>query len=269
MPTYAVGDIQGCGAQFEQLLEQLAFDGRSDTLWLVGDLVNRGPRSLDVLRRARGLGAACRIVLGNHDLHLLAIHYAGRKPRRGDTLDDVLAAPDRDELCDWLRGMPLLFEDRALGYAMTHAGIPHIWDLAEATRLAREVEAVYQGDGAAGFFESMYGNEPALWQDDLQGTDRWRCITNYFTRMRLLDETGRLDLVSKGGLEDAPAGWSPWFELRARRPLEVRLLFGHWAALKEVTSRNGVIGLDTGCVWGGALTALCLDSGEFSSIPAA
>lgn len=267
MATYAVGDVQGCSAQLNALLERLRFDPRRDRLWLVGDLVNRGPGSLEVLRLAQRLGPACSVVLGNHDLHLLATYYAGRSPRRGDTFHDVLAADDAPQLCDWLRRQPLLVSDADLGYAMTHAGIPHIWTLARAGELAAEVETVLRGEGAAAFLADMYGNEPDLWRDELRGTARYRVITNYFTRMRLVTREGRLDLVSKDGPDRAGDGWYPWFELRQERPLGIGLVFGHWASLQGLTDRPGIIGLDTGCVWGGPLTALCLESGEFTSIP--
>ncbi len=268
MSTYAIGDIQGCWSEFSALLEQVRFDPDHDRLWLVGDLVNRGPDSLEVLRFAHGLGDACRIVLGNHDLHLLATWFGGRAPRRSDTFADVLTAPDAERLCEWLRRQPLLVVDETLGFAMTHAGIPHIWDLDQARARAAEVETVLGGDDAFGFFAGMYGNEPDLWHDQLEGLPRQRLITNYFTRMRLVDDAGRLDLESKEGPAGAAPPWYPWYELRQSRPLGIRLLFGHWAALEGLTDKVGIVGLDTGCVWGGPLTALCLESGEFSSIPA-
>lgn len=268
MPTYAIGDIQGCWSEFSALLELLRFDPARDRLWLVGDLVNRGPQSLEVLRFAERLGDACRLVLGNHDLHLLATWFGGRAARRSDTFSDVLTAPDAGELCEWLRRQPLLVVDQELGFAMTHAGIPHIWDLEQARARASEVEQILRGGDAAEFFAAMYGNEPDLWREQLDGVARYRVITNYLTRMRLVDEAGRLDLESKEGPADAAPGWHPWYELRQSRPLGVNLLFGHWAALEGLTDRDGIVGLDTGCVWGGPLTALCLESGEFSSIPA-
>lgn len=268
MSTFAVGDVQGCHDEFEALLELLKFDPRRDRLWLVGDLINRGPRSLQVIRRVRALGDAAVSVLGNHDLHLLAIRYGGHVPKAGDTFIDVLTADELDEICDWLRGLPLLVHDAELGYVMTHAGVPHIWTLDQAAALAREVETVIQGSDFREYFAGMYGNEPDLWDDDLQSLGRWRLITNYFTRMRLVDESGRLDFSHKGALEDAPAGWYPWYELRARHPLPAKVLFGHWAALEGVTNTAQAIALDTGCVWGRSLTAMCLESGEFFSIPA-
>jgi bis(5'-nucleosyl)-tetraphosphatase (symmetrical) len=268
MPTYAVGDIQGCFREFDALLEALAFDPERDRLWLVGDLINRGPQSLEVLRRVRDLGAAAVCVLGNHELHLLAVHYGGHTPRPSDTFDTLRAAPDFEVLCEWIRGWPMLAVDRSLGFALVHAGIPHIWDLEQAEALAREVEDVIRGETCTAYFAGMYGNRPDRWRDDLRGLDRWRVITNYLTRMRMVDKGGRLELGFSGRLDDAPAGLYPWYQLRQRRPLPVRIVFGHWAALGGVTDDPGAIGLDTGCVWGGTLTALCLESGEFTRIPA-
>ncbi|MBX3705046.1 MAG: symmetrical bis(5'-nucleosyl)-tetraphosphatase [Pseudomonadales bacterium] len=261
MATWAIGDIQGCYDEFAELLDVVRFEPAHDRLWLVGDLVNRGPRSLDVLRRVRALGPAALTVLGNHDLHLLAIHFGGHKANRGDTFGDVLAAPDRDELCDWLRRQPLLVSDDALGHVMTHAGIPHIWTRREAQAHAREVEAVLGGTDHVDYFRALYGNRPSRWDDGLAGMDRWRLITNYFTRMRLVDVDGGLDFAYKGPVVHAPEGWLPWYELRARRPLRETLLFGHWASLEGHTGRAGIVALDTGCVWGRTLTAYRLEDG--------
>ena len=268
MATYAIGDVQGCYDELCDLLDAVAFDPEFDRLWLLGDLVNRGPRSVDVLRAMRGLGGAVSCVLGNHDLHLLAIRYGGHRANRGDSFRDVLDAPDCDVLCDWLRRQPLLVSDAGLGYVMTHAGIPHIWNLDEATALAREVEAVLVGPDATTYFTELYGNRPDRWSDELEGMDRWRIITNYFTRMRLVDLTGRLDFASKGPVAAAPQGWQPWYELRARTPLEPKLLFGHWASLEGYTGQPDIIALDTGCVWGRTLTALCLETGVMTAVRA-
>lgn len=268
MATYAVGDIQGCFREFDALLEALRFDPARDRLWLVGDLINRGPDSLAVVRRVRELGDAAVSVLGNHELHLLAIRYNASEVKPNDTFAELMAAPDFDDICAWLRSLPLLVDDPSLGFVMTHAGVPHIWDLDKARALAREVEAVIRGQQYGEYFQAMYGNLPDCWNDDLRGPERWRVITNYFTRMRLITMSGRLDFTHKGALDSAPAGWTPWYELRAQHPLEQTILFGHWAALQGVTAWANVVGLDTGCVWGGSLTALCLESGEFTSIPA-
>lgn len=268
MATYAVGDIQGCYDEFEVLLEDIGFDPTRDRLWLVGDLINRGPRSLAVVRRVRELGDAAMTVLGNHELHLLAIHYGGHPVKSADTFSDILEAGDADEICDWMRRLPFLIRDLDLGYVMTHAGVPHVWSLDEACDRASEVEAVIRGDAHREYFAGLYGNEPACWSDELEGLDRWRAITNFFTRMRLVDERGCLDFDYKGDLANAPAGWHPWYELRARRPLAQRIVFGHWAAIGGETGYEGAVALDTGCVWGGSLTAMCLETGELASIPA-
>ncbi len=268
MATYVVGDIQGCYQEFDELLERLEFDPGQDRLWLVGDLVNRGPRSLDVVRRVRSLGDAASVVLGNHELHLLAIRYGGHTPKLGDTFTDLLTVDDIDEICEWMRSLPFLVIDEHLGYVMTHAGIPHIWDLQKAQVLADEVHAVIRGDDYREYFAGLYGDEPACWRDDLRGLDRWRLITNCFTRMRLVDERGCLDFAYKGDLKNAPSGWFPWYQLRERNPLPVTIVFGHWAALGGGQLSERAIALDTGCVWGRELTAMCLESGEFTSIPA-
>ncbi|MGI9328930.1 MAG: symmetrical bis(5'-nucleosyl)-tetraphosphatase [Pseudomonadales bacterium] len=266
MTTYAVGDIQGCYRELSELLEKLAF-GAADSLWVLGDLVNRGPDSLAVLQLLYSMRAQLRIVLGNHDLHLLAMHYGGHSPNRSDTVAQVLAAADCDELLDWLRRQPLLVQDPALGYVMTHAGIPHIWSLAAARGYAAEVEQMLRGENHQCYFEQLYGNRPDRWQDSLVGMDRLRMITNYFTRMRLLREDGTLNFSHKGALDDAPSDWLPWYQLRDSAPQ--RLLFGHWAALEGVTGREDIIALDTGCVWGRALTALNLHSGALTRVQAA
>jgi bis(5'-nucleosyl)-tetraphosphatase (symmetrical) len=266
--TYAIGDIQGCYDELNALLEQLRFDPSDDQLWLVGDLINRGPRSLDVARFVRSLGDAAVTVLGNHDLHLLAIVFGGHTPNRKDTFTDLLEADDLQDIAHWLRCQPLLVKDDELGYVMTHAGIPHIWSLQEAAALAAEVELVLRNEGYHEYFSAMYGNRPYCWADDLVGMDRWRAITNYLTRMRLVDESGCLDFSHKGTLDDAPAGWLPWYELRVREPLGAKVVFGHWASLEGHTGVEDIIALDTGCVWGRDLTALCLETSRFTCVSA-
>lgn len=263
MATYAVGDIQGCCDELRDLLALVQF-GADDTLWVLGDLVNRGPASLATLRLLHGMGDQVRTVLGNHDLHLLAVAFGGHKLGRGDTFGDVLAAPDADELLHWLRQQPLLVRDN--GYLMVHAGVPHIWSLDEAEAHAAEVCQVLRGNDYQSYFKALYGNEPDCWRDDLVGMDRLRLITNYFTRMRLIDEAGRLDFMHKGHPADAPAGWLPWF---ARHPEGGEtLLFGHWAAIEGQTGRDDVLALDTGCVWGRALSAYALEERRRYSVPA-
>ncbi|MDI5986767.1 symmetrical bis(5'-nucleosyl)-tetraphosphatase [Halomonas sp. M4R5S39] len=271
MTTYAIGDLQGCHAEFVALLERLDFDPRRDRLWLAGDLVNRGPESLACLREVMALGEAATTVLGNHDLHLLAVARGGERVKPSDTLAEVLEAPDRERLLDWLQSRPLLM--RAAGTpgngetVMTHAGLPPQWSVALAADLAGELEARLASEHAGAFLERMYGNEPSRWRDDLEGIDRLRVIVNTFTRMRFIDAEGRLDFTTKEGLDSAPPGFAPWFQYpRADDPW---LLFGHWAALQGRLPgcRIRAEALDTGCVWGGRLTALNLASGERVSVP--
>ena len=265
MATYAFGDLQGCLREFDALLERVAF-GAQDELWLVGDLINRGPDSLGTLRRVYKLRKQCRIVLGNHDLHFLAIYFGGHNPGRSDTFNQLLAAPDVDKLAHWLRVQPLLHRDRKQGHVMVHAGIPHIWSIKQAYKLAGEVHRVLRGQnpqiGYKKFFRAMYGNQPDLWNERLTGLDRVRLITNYLTRLRLVRPDGRMDFQYKGALDDAPPGLLPWYEPRRCKPYKGRILFGHWAALDGETSNKNVIALDTGCVWGRNLTAMCLETGE-------
>ncbi len=258
MTQYAVGDLQGCYDELRRLLDQVRFDPACDQLWVVGDLVNRGPKSLQTLRFVRGLDQAARVVLGNHDLHLLAVARGAQKCKRKDSFQDILQAPDGNELTHWLAQQPLLIEDPALGLVMTHAGLPHIWTLAQAAGYAREVEAVLQGPQANAFLTAMYGNEPACWSDSLSGLTRLRVITNYLTRMRFVGADGTLDFGNKFEPENAPPGFKAWFEYP--RTESTRILFGHWAALMGKLQHERYIGLDTGCVWGNHLTLLDLGS---------
>lgn len=271
MATYAIGDLQGCYREFVALLEALNFS-EGDQLWLVGDLINRGPDSLATLRRVKALGTQAQVVLGNHDLHFLATYYAQRQPTRSDTFDELLAAPDVDELAEWMRAQKLLVLDETLGYAMTHAGIPHIWTVQEAQQYALEVEAVLAGRNEQvdylSFFRAMYGNVPDIWSADLIGIPRYRMITNYLTRLRLIDRDGRMDFAHKGSPDEASDGWSPWYTLWGFDRQRVHLLFGHWAAIDGRTERDDIIGVDTGCVWGRRMTAYNLHNGERTSIPA-
>lgn len=271
MAVYAIGDLQGCDREFAALLERLDFSD-SDRLWLVGDLINRGPDSLAALRRVRALGDRCVVVLGNHDLHFLAAYFGQRAPTRSDTFDELLAAPDVDELAHWLRTQKLLHLDETSGFVMTHAGIPHIWNIQQAVLHAREVERVLAGrdehTSYVEFFQQMYGNEPNLWSDELQGMARLRLITNYFTRLRLVNDVGAMDFVHKGALQEAPAGWRPWFEYWPLDEARPRILFGHWAALDGHTGRDDIIGVDTGCVWGRQLTAYNLQTGARTAVEA-
>tara|TARA_R110002167_G_C12658108_1_gene649680 strand:+ start:177 stop:992 length:816 start_codon:yes stop_codon:yes gene_type:complete len=265
MATYAVGDLQGCLNELKALLSQVNFSA-DDQLWLTGDLVNRGPESLASLRFVKDLGEQAKVVLGNHDLHLLAVACDKRKAGRKDTFDAILNAPDRDELMHWLRHLPLLHHDTAKGYVMVHAGIPPIWSLNKAIACAREVETVLRSPLAREFFSHMYGNEPNRWKDSLEGWERYRMITNYFTRMRFCNAKGKLELDTKTGQQNPPKGYAPWFSFKDRLISHHRLLFGHWASLEGRSDTPNIYPLDTGCVWGGSLTALRLEDQRYFSV---
>jgi len=267
MATYAVGDLQGCLDPLRALLDEARFDPAEDRLWLVGDLVNRGPASLETLRFLRALGDAAVTVLGNHDLHLLAVVLGGHTPRRKDTLDEILAAPDLDALVDWLRTRHLVHFDSALDALLVHAGVPFLFSLETTLALAKEVEDAIAGPDAEAFFEVMYGNEPARWDPALAGHDRLRVAVNYFTRMRFLYPDGALELETKESAESAPADCTPWFE-RVHPDFESRrIVFGHWAALDGRGAPSWCRALDTGCVWGGCLTLLRLEDERRWQIP--
>ncbi|VVC76851.1 Bis(5'-nucleosyl)-tetraphosphatase, symmetrical [Aquicella siphonis] len=266
MTIYAIGDIQGCFAELEKLLAEIRFNPQTDSLWFTGDLVNRGPDSLKVLRWIKALGEAQVAVLGNHDLHLLAVAYGVRSQHRGDTLDEILRAPDKIELIEWLRHRPLLHFDRAAGFVVTHAGLAPCWSLKLARELAHEAETALRGAAPEIFLKQMYGDLPDKWSDDLSGADRYRCIINYFTRMRFCYPDGRLDLSYKGEIAGKPRELLPWFEVPDRVNAGVKILFGHWAALNGNTSVPGLYALDTGCVWGNCLTALRLEDEKRFSV---
>ena len=254
MATWAIGDVQGCAAELESLLDRIGYSPVRDRLWFVGDLVNRGPRSLEVLRLLCGLGDSANVVLGNHDLHLLALSH-GRALRDGDAaLAPVLAAPDRGRLLEWLQSREMLHHDDALGLTMVHAGLPPQWDLALARDCAAELERVLRGESSGAFFDAMYGNQPDLWRDDLEGMDRLRYTVNALTRLRACDTSGRMLLKLKGPPDRLPPGAMPWFRVPGRRTAGVRIVCGHWSAL-GYHDADGVLALDTGCVWGGPLTA--------------
>ena len=258
MAIYAIGDVQGCDAELGELFRRLKFSPDRDRAWFVGDLVNRGPDSLKVLRRVRALGAAATVVLGNHDLHLLAVAEGAAEHRRGDTLMQVLEAPDRDALLDWLIHQPLMHVDAGLGLALLHAGIVPEWDIATAMACARELENSLRRQSRA-VFRSLYGNQPDLWDPALQGAERLRFITNCFTRLRCLDGEGRLALNAKQSAKKAAAaGLVPWFDAKNALWRGTQVIFGHWSTLGFFRNAD-VIGLDTGCVWGGSLCALRLD----------
>lgn len=255
MAIYAIGDVQGCYDPMRRLLDRIGFDPGKDRLWFVGDLVNRGPDSLKVLRFVKSLGDRAVVVLGNHDLHLLARGEGQTRNARKDNLDDILTAPDRDEVLTWLRHRPLMHHDADRRFAMVHAGLPPQWDLPLALACARELEAVLRGSDYRGFLAAMYGDEPSIWSADLAGMDRLRFITNCLTRMRYCDPSGRLDLSAKGHPGTQPAGTLPWFRIPWRGARAERIVFGHWSTLKWLAEDN-VWSLDTGCLWGGHLTAI-------------
>lgn len=262
MATYAVGDIQGCLKPLKRLLSRVDFDRGRDTLWSVGDVVNRGPKSLKTLRYLYRMRDNLRMVLGNHDLHLLAVASGARQPGRSDTLDDILAAPDREELLGWLLQQPLIHREH--GWTLVHAGIPPQWDVDQALAYAAEVESVLRSGDCVEFFRNMYGNSPLLWSDSLSGMTRLRVITNYLTRMRYCTAAGVLDLVSKGPRPDDGKKVSAWFSHPGRKTAEDRILFGHWASLEGKTDTPFAIGLDTGCIWGGALSLYQLETGTWT-----
>ena len=268
MATYAVGDIQGCYAEFAALLDEVTFDKRRDALWLLGDLINRGPDSLAVMECVMGLGDRVTTVLGNHDLHFLAIWYGGHPVRSTDTFTDLLAAPEASAAAEWLRRQPFFHHDPSLGCAMVHAGLAPDWSFADAQAASDELMGVLQGPDYKAYFRDLYGDRPNKLNRDLTGMDRWRILTNCFTRMRLIDAQGALNFSHKGALSEAPADCRPWYELTNGIPAGQRLVFGHWAALEGHTGQRNVIALDTGCVWGRSLTALCLENGERVVIPA-
>ena len=256
---YLIGDLQGCCDALERLLAEIGFSPSRDHLHVLGDLVNRGPASLGVLRRLRGLGSAATCLLGNHDLHLLAVAAGVRKPHRKDTLEQVLADTEREAWLDWLRQCRLA--DTACGWLTVHAGVLPQWSAERTLALAREVESMVRSPQLPDFLQVMYGNEPARWDDDLGGFDRWRFIINVLTRIRFCTADGLLDHDTKDGADSAPPGHAPWFEHPGRASAGQPIAFGHWSTLGLV-NRPDLLAIDTGCVWGGALTAVRVDGGR-------
>ena len=259
MAVYAIGDVQGCFDELQALLELIHFDPAQDRLWFAGDLVNRGPKSLETLRFVRDLGKGAVTVLGNHDLHLLAIAHGFPIKHDDHTMDDILGAPDRDELIDWLCNQPLLHHDDTLGFTMIHAGLPPQWDLHMALQCAHEVHAILHGNQRPEFLDQMYSNKPNQWSEHLEGWDRIRFIVNCFTRLRFCDSKGKLKLKHKGPPGSQPKKLFPWFELENRASKDMKIIFGHWSTLGP---RNdpGIYPTDTACLWGGELTALRIDT---------
>jgi bis(5'-nucleosyl)-tetraphosphatase (symmetrical) len=268
MARWAIGDVQGCAAELRDLVRQLRFRADRDQLWFVGDLVNRGPGSLDVLRYVRALGDNAVVVLGNHDLHLLAVALGGqRELKRGDTLDDILAAPDRDALLDWLRTRPLAHFDARHGELMIHAGLLPQWSVPQALQLAREVEGALRDDPER-LLANMYGNKPDRWDDDLSGLARLRCTINALTRLRWCTHSGVMDLKRKHAPGRDERDYLPWFRVPGRASAGTPVVFGHWSTLGFLAEPD-IVALDTGCVWGGSLTAWQLERRERVSLPCA
>ena len=263
MALYLIGDVQGCDAALTHLLDEISFSPSRDTLYLLGDLVNRGPDSAGVLRRMMGYGAAAQCLLGNHDLHLLATASGARRPSRKDTLQQVLDAPDRAAMLGWLRqqhmALQLVHQNQA--YLLVHAGVLPGWTATQTVALAQEVESVLQGPDLDEFLHQMYANEPAAWSDALRGAARLRMIVNALTRLRFCSADGEMEFDAKEGLDKAPKGFMPWFDVPGRKTADVVVAFGHWSTLGWL-DRNDVLALDSGCVWGGHLSALKLGGGN-------
>jgi bis(5'-nucleosyl)-tetraphosphatase (symmetrical) len=255
MSIYAIGDIQGCYDDLLRLLDTISFNENTDQLWFAGDLVNRGPKSLETLRFVKSLGTAAVTVLGNHDLHLLAASCAQKLSNKKDTLLPVLEAPDRDELIDWLRHLPLFHYND--DFCLLHAGLPPQWDFKQTQKMALIAEQALRGLNYQVFLKQMYGNKPNVWSSNLKGVEKLRFIINCFTRMRYCDVNGRLDFVHRGPLGSQPKHLMPWFEVPKRKNADMRIIFGHWSTLGYYEGPN-CYGIDTGCLWGGQLTALKL-----------
>jgi len=257
---FLIGDLQGCLDAFERLLAEIGFSPSRDRLHVLGDLVNRGPDSLGVLRRLHAMGDAAAFVLGNHDLHLLAVAAGIEPPHRSDTLQALLASPERDAWLRWLRHQGRL-ADQAHGWLLVHAGVLPQWSAAQTLALAAEVEALLRSDEFDAFLPRMYGNTPARWHDSLQGDGRWRVIINALTRLRFCAPDGTMEFKVKDGAAAAPPGYAPWFEISSRRSAGTPIAFGHWSSLGLI-DRPDLLSLDTGCVWGGSLSAARVDGGR-------
>jgi len=264
MATYAIGDLQGCYNPLRELLEEIGFNAARDRLWFVGDLVNRGPDSLATLRLVKGLGGAAVTVLGNHDFHLLAVAAGHAQKHRSDTLDQVLAAPDREELLAWLRQRPLLHVEGA--WAMVHAGLLPQWSMATAQMLAQEVETELRGANWQEFLAELYGNRPDTWSESLRGAERLRVVVNAMARMRFCTADGRIEFRTKGETAKAPPGFFPWFDAPGRASRDHRLICGHWSTL-GLKLRPDLLALDSGCVWGGSLSAVRLEDRKLFQVP--
>jgi len=266
MALYLIGDVQGCDSALQRLLDEISFSASRDTLYLLGDLVNRGPDSAGVLRRLMGYGASVQCVLGNHDLHLLAVAYGARKPHRKDTLSGILDAPDRQSMLDWLRGQRMAILENIDDHEvlMVHAGVLPAWTATKTIALANEVETVLRGPDLSNFLHQMYGNEPGRWDNSLTGAARLRVVVNALTRLRFCTPDGQMEFNTTEGAGSAPAGYLPWFDVPGRQTAGIPVAFGHWSTLGWL-NRPDVLSLDTGCVWGGCLSALRLGGSRNSA----
>jgi len=269
MATYAIGDIHGCFDQLQNLLNLIKFNPQEDTLWFAGDLVNGGPQPVETLKFIKSLGDKCICVLGNHDLVMLGVaaNKLSAPKDRPIGIESVLAAPDSSELLDWLSKQPLVHYDAKFNALIVHAGVLPQWDLTQILARAKEVETLLRGPEADSLYDQMYGNQPESWDDNLSSWPRIRFIINCFTRMRFCDQYGKLDLITKGNVNSAPAGYLPWFEVPGRKTKDIKIIFGHWASLMGETGVPNALGIDTGCVWGHRLTALRLDDWQRFSVP--
>ncbi|WP_419535115.1 symmetrical bis(5'-nucleosyl)-tetraphosphatase [Endozoicomonas sp.] len=265
MATYAVGDIQGCYDPLRRLLDKLKFDPDHDVLWVAGDMVNRGPKSLETLRYLKSLGNSCIAVLGNHDLHLLAVACGIRKQKGKDTLTELLTAPDADELLNWLRFRPMLHHDDQRGVTMVHAGIPPIWTIEQAIEQARELEQALRSEDHIKWLRKIFKNaKPQPWDNDLKLKKKLRLTASYFTQMRFCNAHGMLDLESKGSTPES--GYAPWFSFPESPCYREQIIFGHWAALEGISGHDNIHAIDTGCVWGKSLTAINVDTFERTEV---
>ncbi len=263
MAIYAVGDVQGCFDELQELVEYISFKPKKDQLWFVGDIVNRGPKSLETLRWVKSLGNAAVMVLGNHDLHLLAAHAGVRETSTSSSLFPILKADDANELVDWLRHQPLIRFNKKFEFAIVHAGLPPQWNIQDAFRYAKEVETVLKSKKYKNFLYNMYGDTPNQWNSKLKGWDRMRIITNLFTRLRYCTPKGVMSFEDKGPPGTQSAGMKPWYEIKSRNSQDTTIVFGHWSTLGHINNHN-VIATDTGCLWGGRLTAIRIGKDELT-----
>ena len=264
MATYAIGDVQGCREQLEQLLERINFDTSTDKLWFAGDLVNRGADSLGTLRLIYQLRNSVVVVLGNHDLHLLAVNQDLSRGTNKDNFYNIFDAADKEVLLAWLQQCSLVHLEQ--NHLLVHAGVYPLWNIQSLLKYAREVEQILQSENSESFFQQMYGNTPQRWSNTLEGIDRARFITNALTRMRYCSDNNSLDMINKAPVAQAPDGLTPWFMAKNREPVSETVLHGHWASLNKSDVTDGIINLDTGCVWGGRLSAWCLEEKRWYSV---